>query len=955
MSTDLLNLANNLPFVDEVYAKYVKDPASVDASWRNLFESSGAIAALGLTPVTPAIQIEKQTNGNGNGHHAAVQAQAGEAALQKLLPFTAPESTAGLAPSEARYGRTFGLVNAHRARGHMVAKLDPLEQLQTDVQPELDPRAYGFSDADLDAVMPSGGFYGTGQVPLRELMRRLRATYCEYIGVEMNHITDVNKRTWLQERMEPVLNNPPIDRETQLYVLEKVAAAEVLENFIHTKYVGTKRFSLEGGESLIPMLELIVERAGLHGVDEIVLGMAHRGRLNVLVNVMGKSPSDLFAEFEDIDPESMFGGGDVKYHLGFSTDRVTRTGAKMHLTMAFNPSHLEAVDPIVVGRVRAKQRRRKDQVREKVLGVMVHGDAAFAGQGLVSEVLNLTSLRGYRTGGTVHVIVNNQIGFTTSPMESRSTPYATDVAKGIQVPIFHVNGDHPESVAQVVRLAMDYRKTFHSDVVIDMYCYRKYGHNEADEPSFTQPLLYQKIEHHPSVRTLYAKELVDRHVIDKAEADAIVGREHDKLNAAFAAKRSQRPTPAFGAGVWQGYRGGLDGATPEVPTAVPREVLEEITTCITTLPEGFRPHRVVAKLLANRAAMGKGEAPLDWGMAEHLAFGSLVRDGYMVRLSGQDSRRGTFSHRHAVIVDQRTAQEYVPLEHVSQTQAPCRIYDSPLSEAAVLGFEFGYSLDFPDALVAWEAQFGDFVNGAQVMIDQYISSAEDKWHRLSGLTVLLPHGYEGQGPEHSSARFERFLELAAEDNMQIVYPTTPAQFFHLLRRQVVRKLRKPLIVMTPKSLLRLPAARSELRELYEGSFQRILDDPHPPHRDKVRRILLCTGKIYYELAEERARRADDTTAIMRIEQLYPISARDLAGALDTYAQAEEVVWVQEEPANMGANHFIYVRLLEVAGHRSVHVVARSESASPATGSQKAHLMEQQRIINQAFAPVDQLM
>jgi len=951
MSTDLLNLANNLPFVDEVYAKYLENPASVDASWRKLFEHGGA-AALGLAPVvTPVVTIDQHvpTNGNGHGH-----ARAEAAALQKILPFTAPEATAGLAPSEARYGRTFGLVTAHRARGHMVAKLDPLEQLHQEPQPELDYRAYGFSERDLDQVMPSGGYYGTTQMTLRELLRRLRATYCEYIGVEMNHIADVNKRTWLQERMEPVLNAPPIDRDTQIYILQKVVAAEVLENFIHTKYVGTKRFSLEGGESLIPLLEMIVERAGLHGVDEAVFGMAHRGRLNVLVNVMGKSPSDLFAEFEDIDPESMFGGGDVKYHLGLSTDRVTRTGQHMHLSMAFNPSHLEAVDPVVVGRVRAKQRRRKDEKRESVLGVLVHGDAAFAGQGLVSEVLNLTSLRGYRTGGTVHVIVNNQIGFTPSPLEARSTPYATDVAKAIQVPIFHVNGDHPEGVAQVVRLAMDYRKQFHSDVVIDMYCYRKYGHNEADEPSFTQPLLYQKIEQHPSVRVLYAKQLIEKGILTQAETDAIVGREHQKLNEAFQAKRSSRPKPAFGAGVWQGYRGGPDAATPEVPTRVERAVLEELTTRITTLPEGFRPHRVVQKLLANRAQMGRGELPLDWGMAEHLAFASLVRDGHLVRLSGQDSRRGTFSHRHAVIVDQRTAQEYVPLEHISPSQGPCRIYDSPLSEAAVLGFEFGYSLDYPDALVAWEAQFGDFVNGAQVMIDQYISSAEDKWNRLSGLVLLLPHGYEGQGPEHSSARFERFLELCAEDNMQVAYPTTPAQFFHLLRRQVVRKLRKPLIVMTPKSLLRLPAARSELRELYEGQFQRILDDPTPPHHDKVRRVILCTGKIYYELRDERARRSDDTTAIMRIEQLYPISARDLAGALDTYAQAEEVVWVQEEPANMGANHFIYVRLLEVAGHRSVHVVARQESASPATGSQKAHLMEQQRIINQAFAPVDQL-
>jgi 2-oxoglutarate dehydrogenase E1 component len=968
MSTDLLSLASNLPFVDEIYAQWRRDPASVDASWRHLFEGASD-SELGVT-IAPA------PRGNGHNGHAApasaaaapaasptsdgwavgdvIETNVDQAALDTVLPFTAPETTAGLAPSEARFGRTFGLVNAHRARGHMVAKLDPLGCLAHEPQPELDPRAYGFGDADLDRVMPPGGLYGTGSVTLRELMRRVRATYCEYIGVEMNHIADVHKRAWLQEQMEPLLNRPLLDRETRLYILEKVAAAEVLENFIHTKYVGTKRFSLEGGESLIPMLELIVERAGEDGADEIVFGMAHRGRLNVLVNVLGKSPSDLFAEFEDIDPESMFGGGDVKYHLGFSADRVTRAGHKLHLSLTFNPSHLEAVDPVVVGRVRAKQRRRLDPAREKVVGVLVHGDAAFAGQGLVSEVLNLGSLRGYRTGGTIHIIVNNQIGFTTSPQESRSTPYATDVAKGIQVPIFHVNGDHPEAVAQVVRVAMAYRRQFHCDVIIDMYCYRKYGHNEADEPSFTQPLLYQAIERHPSVRSLYAKQLSDEGLITAADADAMVGREHQKLNEAFTAKRAGRPRPDFGAGVWQGYRGGPDTMTPDVPTKVSRAVLSEIAERITTLPPGFQPHRVVQKLLATRATMGRGEAPLDWGMAEHLAFGSLVREGYKVRLTGQDSRRGTFSHRHAVILDQKTGDEYVPLQHVSPSQMACAIYDSPLSEAAVLGFEFGYSIDYPDGLVVWEAQFGDFVNGAQVIIDQFINSSEDKWKRLSGLVMLLPHGFEGQGPEHSSARFERFLEAAAEDNMQVVYPTTPAQFFHLLRRQVVRKWRKPLIVMTPKSLLRLPAARSDLSELAEGHFHRILDDPKPPHRDSVRRIILCTGKIYYELAEERARRNDSTTAIMRIEQLYPISAKELAGALDTYAQAEEVVWVQEEPLNMGAHNFIYVRLLEVAGHRSVHVVAREESASPATGSYKAHLLEQQRIINQAFAPVDQL-
>jgi 2-oxoglutarate dehydrogenase E1 component len=669
---------------------------------------------------------------------------------------------------------------------------------------------------------------------------------------------------------------------------------------------------------------------------------------------MGKSAGDIFAEFEDIAPETMFGGGDVKYHLGYSSDRVTRAGNKLHLSLAFNPSHLEAVDPVVVGRVRAKQRRRGYRAYEKVLGILVHGDAAFAGQGLVAETLNLANLRGYRTGGTVHVIVNNQIGFTTAPADSRSTPYCTDVAKMTQVPVFHVNGEDPDAVAKVVRIAMDYRREFRSDVVIDMYCFRKYGHNEGDEPGFTQPVLYQKIEQHPTVRELYAARLVAAGVLTREEAEAVTTEQHALLDREFQRPRASRPKVSAMGGYWTGFVGGPD-TLPDIDTSVPPDRLAQIGERLTSLPEGFRANPKIVRLLQQRAQMGRGEAAVDWGMGEMLAFGSLVWDGTLVRMSGQDSRRGTFSSRHAVIVDQRNEGEYIPLEHLHERQGHFRIYDSPLSEAGVLGFEFGYSLDYPDGLVIWEAQFGDFVNGAQVIIDQFITSSEDKWQRLSGLTLLLPHGFEGQGPEHSSARFERYLEAAAEDNVQICYPTTPAQYFHLLRRQALRKWRKPLIVITPKSLLRLPVARSPLADFEKGTFQRIAFDPKPPAPDQVRRVLLCTGKIYYELVEERTKRNDQQTAIVRIEQLYPLSEVELARALDTYDHAEEVVWVQEEPANMGALRFIYVRLLRLAGHRKVHAVSRPESASPATGSHKAHMIEQQKILQQAFAPLDELI
>ena len=678
---------------------------------------------------------------------------------------------------------------------------------------------------------------------------------------------------------------------------------------------------------------------------------------NYLYRVWGTSPSNIFAEFEDIDPESVLGGGDVKYHMGYSNDRVTRSGDKIHMTLAFNPSHLEAVDPVVVGRVRAKQRRKDDLAREKVMGVLIHGDAAFAGQGLVTETLNLSGLKGYRTGGTLHVIVNNQIGFTTNPSDSRSTPYCTDVAKMIQVPIFHVNGDDPEAVAHVVELAMAYHQQFRCDVVIDLMCYRKYGHNETDEPGFTQPLLYKAIAERPSVRELYQRRLISRGVLTADEAQAILSRRNEELERHLEAARRtvSRPMTDAMKGVWRGFLGGQERDAPDPETGVPLEILRDLAERITTVPAGFTPHKNIAKLLETRAAMGRGERPLDWGMAEHLAFGTLLREGTLVRVSGQDSRRGTFSHRHAVLIDYNTGAEYTPLATVpvvgqeQPAQRLFRIYDSMLSEAAVLGFEYGYSLDYPDGLIIWEAQFGDFVNGAQVLIDQFVSSAEDKWDRLSGLTMLLPHGYEGQGPEHSSARYERFLQLCAEDNMQVVYLTTPAQIFHLLRRQVRRPLRKPLIVMSPKSLLRLPAAGSTLEELSRGRFQAILGD-EKAKAEAVERVFLCTGKIFYELAEERTKRNDATTAILRIEQLFPLRIEELKAQLSRYKGVREVCFVQEEPANMGALSFLRPRLEGMCRelNLSLRLVSRPESASPATGSHKAHVIEQRALYEEAF-------
>ena len=912
-------LGANLRYLDEVYEKYQSDPAAVEPSFGALLRSGG-IAAL----ATPAAAIA-----------------------------TAPSAPVG--DLELRH-KVAGLIAAYRRYGHLGAQLDPLDLARPPSHPELALAAHGFGEADLDRSVPADGLFGFvpgSQLRLRELLARLTQTYSGFIGIEVGHIDDPERRRFMEQRLESGANKFASDRAEQVRILSRLTDAEALEQFIHTKYVSAKRFSLEGGKSLIPLLDYAFEFAGAHGVQEVVIGMAHRGRLNVLANLMGKDPRLIFAEFEDLDPQTVMGAGDVKYHMGYSTDHKLRSGGTIHLSLAFNPSHLEAVDPVVLGRVRAKQRRLHDEAHTKVLGVLVHGDAAFAGQGLVAETLNLSGLDAYETGGTLHVIVNNQIGFTTNPRDSRSTMYCTDIAKMLQVPVLHVNGSQPEAVLHAVDLSMQFLQQYRTDVIIDMVCYRRYGHNESDEPGFTQPVMYQKIEKMPSVRVLYARSLMERGIVTQAEVDGLVSSKQAQLEAALTAAKtsSARPVVEAGTGVWTGYVGGTDASTPDVDTAVPLARLQELAQRITQVPADFTPHPKIERLLQQRAVMGRGESLLDWGMGEALAFGSLLSEQVLVRMTGQDSRRGTFSQRHAVLYDRQTGKPYTPLCNLSTDGSPqgsFQVYDSMLSEAAVLGFEYGYSLDYPDGLVLWEAQFGDFVNGAQVLLDQFVSSAEDKWRRLCGLVLLLPHGYEGQGPEHSSARFERFLQLAAEDNIQVCYPTTPAQYFHMLRRQVLRPWRKPLVVMTPKSLLRAPL--SQLSDLATGRFQCVIGDAQAEAQaSSVKRIMLCTGKVYFDLVEARKKRNDTTTAIVRIEQVYPLRLPELLAALAPYTGAHEVIWVQEEPANMGALSFVMPRLQQTFGAtKSCRSVSRVESASPATGSYKAHLMEQQKMMTEAF-------
>ncbi|HUJ12409.1 MAG TPA: multifunctional oxoglutarate decarboxylase/oxoglutarate dehydrogenase thiamine pyrophosphate-binding subunit/dihydrolipoyllysine-residue succinyltransferase subunit, partial [Thermoanaerobaculia bacterium] len=864
--------------------------------------------------------------------------------------------------ARAREARVLQMINAYRVRGHLLADLDPLEYA-VHRHPELDPAFYGLTIWDLDREFICGGLCGAMTAKLRDILDTLRETYCGKIGPEYMHIQETVQKKWLQDRMEPSRNHDALDGATKRRILMKLNDAEAFEKFLHTKYVGHKRFSLEGAEAVIPMLDYLFNSAADAGAVEAVIGMAHRGRLNVLANILGKSYEKIFHEFEgDIDPNSTQGSGDVKYHLGAEGTHEAPSGAKLRLTLASNPSHLEAVDPIVEGMSRAKQILVSDREHMRVLPVLLHGDAAFAGQGVVAETLNLSQLKGYRTGGTVHIVINNQIGFTTGPESARSSVYATDVAKAVQAPIFHVNGDDPEACIRAIRLAYEFRQQFHKDVVVDMLCYRRHGHNEGDEPSLTQPRMYKAIKEHRSVRKIYTEQLLRKGDIDPKEAEQWLDAFQAKLQEAFDRTREDREPPSNPrAPLWTDEEvTGFQNA-PSPDTSVSHEELAEVGRVLTALPQNFAPHPKLKPILAARAAMAGGERPMDWGFAEMMAFGTIMLDGYRVRLSGQDSGRGTFSHRHGILFDYVTGDGYVPLnalakeasarpadpvvmrnalsEDVNETNAEVTfaVYDSLLSEYGVLGFEYGYSVADPGALVMWEAQFGDFVNGGQIVVDQFISSAEEKWGQHSGLTMLLPHGYEGQGPEHSSGRLERFLTLCAEGNMQVIYPTTPAQYFHALRRQMKNDPRKPLIVMTPKSLLRHPRATSTLDELTNGRFEPVLSDGAPASGG---RVIITSGKIYYDLLAAREDRKADVS-IIRLEQFYPFPQQMLANAI---GDAKDIVWVQEEPQNMGAWPFLAERL-----PHGTRYAGRPKSASPATGSHHRHEDQQKAIIDHALA------
>jgi 2-oxoglutarate dehydrogenase E1 component len=861
--------------------------------------------------------------------------------------------TRRLRDTNTRQDKVDQLIRAYRVRGHLLADLDPLGRPK-ELYPELNPAHYGFTEADMDIVFSSTTIPGRHTMTLKNILEHLRKTYCRAIGVQFMHIDDLRVKMWLQDRMESTRNKRTLSHDEQIRILTKLTDAEIFEQFIHKKFIGAKRFSLEGAESLIPLLDLAIEAAGEHDLKEVVIGMAHRGRLNVLANILDKPAEQIFREFDDQNAELMMGRGDVKYHLGFSNDRVTSSGRPVHLSLAFNPSHLEFVSPVVNGRIRAKQDRHGDLARTTGMAIAIHGDAAFAGQGVVQETLNLSQLEGYGTGGTLHIIVNNQIGFTTLPEQARSTQYATDVAKMLQIPIFHVNGEHPEAVAQAVALAMEFREEFGADVIIDMYCYRRYGHNEGDEPAFTQPEMYDVIRARRSVRESYVENLraLGEITSENAEDIAVARREalERQLAEARATEKQQLPFSS-GLGYWKGYRGGRDADCPSVPTAVPREEVQRLLGEIARVPEDFEPHPKFSRFLRQREEMRAGTRALDWSAGEALAFASLVAEGRRLRLTGQDSERGTFSHRHAVLHHHRTGEQLNVFSSIAaRSGGSFEVHNSPLSEVAVLAFEYGYSLDFPEALVMWEAQFGDFANVAQVIIDQFITSGEDKWSRLSGLVMLLPHGFEGQGPEHSSARLERFLVAAAEDNIQVCNLTTPAQLFHALRRQVLRPFRKPLIIMSPKSLLRHPRAVSSLEDLSEAGFRRVIPDTAENVRpSEVRRILLTSGKLFYELEETREKLEAWDVALVRLEQYYPLYDEELREVLAPYADEVPVLWVQEEPKNMGAWGFLCMRYEGCLAGHPLGCISRPASASPATGSATAHKKEQQKILDQAFA------
>ena len=962
--TDTFLSGANIDFIEGLYARWLEDPASVDPSWRELFAGT---RTEGRPLLGSGDGRAQPTDGHRGANGSAVAARAvngGNGAAVAPAPARAQLVSVGDVPAalaamqlQARVDQT---LYAFRLRGHLLAQLDPLGRPRPQMNHIADlamASDAAFSPEELEQVVDSSEvFADRKRVRVKELLARLRRTYCVHIGVEYMTLYDSARRRWLMPRMEHTENRLDPSPSEQRRILEKLTYADTFEAFIHTKYQGAKRFSVDGGESLLPMLDTMLELGGELGVEEVVIGMAHRGRLNVLTNVLGKSPDQIFSEFNGpVDPRKFMGRGDVKYHLGFSSDLTTSAGRRIHLSLAFNPSHLEFVHPVVEGRARAKQQQLEVQDRRKVLPLVIHGDAAMAGQGVVAETLNLARLRGYDTGGTVHIVINNQLGYTTDPEDARSSIYCTAVAQMLDIPIFHVNGDDPEACVHAMRLATEYRQRFQSDVVVDLVCFRRYGHNEGDEPSYTQPLMYEAIRHHPPVSELYAKTLAAQGRVTAEDAEAI--REEAKrhfLQAYNQAKESPAlREPSAYEGLWKGYRGGPEEGIAEPETGVPEQTLVPLLEHLAHVPQGFTPLRQLGKILERRAAMARGEIPLDWSAGENLAYATLLRAGTHVRLTGQDTERGTFGHRNAVLHDVKTGAIYVPLQDLGRGAAPFEIYNSPLSETGCMGFEFGYSLDYPDALVLWEAQFGDFANGAQVIIDQFIVAAEDKWRRLSGLTLLLPHGYEGAGPEHSSARLERFLAMSAEDNVQVCYPTTSAQVFHLLRRQAIRPWRKPLVVMTPKSLLRREEASAPLNAFTSGAFRRVISDAPAGGADKVTRLLLCSGKVAYDLLAARAKAADDTIAVARLEQLYPFPEPQVAAEIARYPRLEELVWVQEEPENMGAWSFVLPRLTHRRSAQGrnlpLRYAGREASASPATGFQKTHELEQTLLIDAALS------
>jgi 2-oxoglutarate dehydrogenase E1 component len=964
---------HNAAYVEQLYARYATDPTAVDAAWADYFRSLGddaedvAAEAQGPSwaradwPPAPSGELISALDGQWPG--PAPQPRA----IAEKIATKAAEGGVAVSDEQMKRAvldsiRALMLIRAYRIRGHLVADLDPLGMRDQTPHPELDPKSYGFTERDFDRPIFIDNVLGLQTASIREILAIVKRTYCGTFALQYMHISDPEQAGWLKERIEGYGKEVHFTKRGRRAILNKLVEAEGFEKFLHVKYTGTKRFGLDGGEALIPAMEQIIKRGGALGVTELVIGMPHRGRLSVLANVMGKPYRAIFNEFQggSFKPEDVEGSGDVKYHLGASSDREF-DGNSVHLSLTANPSHLEAVDPVVLGKARAKQAQAGDTDRTRVLPVLLHGDAAFAGQGVVAECFGLSGLRGHRTGGTIHLVVNNQIGFTTAPHNSRSSPYPTDIALMVEAPIFHVNGDDPEAVVHAAKVATEFRQKFHKDVVIDIFCYRRFGHNEGDEPMFTQPRMYKRIKKHKTTLQLYTERLVADDLIPEGEIDGIKAAFQAHLSDEFEAGRSFRPNKAdWLDGRWSDLAPN-SGRYERGRTAISEALFREVGAALTRLPDGFVAHRTVSRLLETKRAMIDTGTGIDWATAEALAFGTLLTEGYPVRLSGQDSTRGTFSQRHAGLVDQTTEERYLPLNHIRDGQAPFDVIDSMLSEYAVLGFEYGYSLAEPNALVMWEAQFGDFANGAQIMFDQFICSGERKWLRMSGLVVLLPHGFEGQGPEHSSARLERFLQLSAEDNWIVANCTTPANYFHILRRQLHRGFRKPLVLMTPKSLLRHKRAVSDMAQFTEGtSFHRVLwDDAESGGSttklvadDRIRRVVLCSGKVYYDLLEEREARGIDDIYLLRVEQYYPFPALSLIQELERF-KAAEMVWCQEEPKNQGAWSYIEPNLEWVLGrlkaaHGRPRYVGRAAAASPATGLLSQHKAQQAALVNEAL-------